>query len=273
MPDEESVETSRERNAFHRALGVFEDELDRDATLGNLRLAEPWFAPGVGEIGLLTDDDMVVVVDVDINDIGHTARTGPFGRRLLEVTDTAGAAQTLRLSENESAQLLERVEHSLRAGITAYNASTSEYDIEDQRLTRNMNTLTGGLERIERTYSDHVRLAYEDPLTFGGGHFVLYPMDNTRSRFAIEEKYTGTDWSDPDRLPTSWTWHAERDVRQRDGTYRWHDQAHGEVPSDNVAQLLSKAQTWARRTRDIAVHTDALKQAPASRRPIEPPRL
>jgi hypothetical protein len=271
MPDGESTETHRERMSVQRARSAFEADVDSDPILTRLPFAQLWFAPGVGEVGLFTDDDHVVMVAVDINDLGHTLRAGPLNGRPLNISDTASAAQTLGLHGNEATQLLARLEQSLRIGITAYHDATAEYDAEERRLTRNMNVLTDGLERIQRN-NTHVSLAYEDPLTFGGGHFVLYPSGNTRSRFTIEEQYTGTDWSDPDRLPTSWTWRAERQLLNNEGKYPWRVSAHGEVQSDDVAILLTRAAAWARRTRDIAIRTETLKHTP-SRKPPEPPHL
>ena len=68
---------------------------------------------------------------------------------------------------------------------------------EHERLLRNMDALSTGLERSGTTYGEHVVLVEEDPVTFGSGHFVFYPESGSSSRFAIEEQYTGTDWSDP----------------------------------------------------------------------------
>ncbi len=76
MPDGDPVDDSRERIAFHRALHAFEDSLRSGSTLGGLHLAEPWFATGVGEIGLIAPGDRVVVAAVDINDMGSVLRMG-----------------------------------------------------------------------------------------------------------------------------------------------------------------------------------------------------
>jgi hypothetical protein len=271
MPDDET-ETRRERIAVQRARSAFEADVDSDPVLGRLPMAQLWFAPGVGEVGLFTDDDHVVMVAVDINDLGHTLRAGPLGGRPLDISDTATAARTLGLPGNEATSLLTRIEQSLRIGITAYDDATTEYDTEERRRIRNMNVLTDGLERIQRN-NTHVTLAYQDPLTFGGGHFVLYPIGNTRSRFAIEEQYTDTGWSDPDRLPTSWTWRAERQLPNNEGTCPWRVSAHGEVQSNDVAILLTRAAAWARRARDIAVRNETLKQNRPSRGPLDPPHL
>lgn len=91
---------------------------------------------------------------------------------------------------------------------------------------------------------------YEDPETFGAGHFVFYPENDGRSRFAIEEQYTGTDWSDDERLPTSWTWTAERRVRHPDGTTEWGIERGGEARAKDFRQVLVEAEKWARRTQN-----------------------
>ncbi|QPS33582.1 hypothetical protein [Brevibacterium casei] len=103
--------------------------------------------------------------------------------------------------------------------------------------------LDDGLNRIARKY-DAVQFDYEDPLTFGAGHFVFYPQSDTRSRFAIEEQYTGKDWSDDERVPTSWTWVAEREVRDKDGAHIWGVERQGESRSENFQDVLVEAEQW-----------------------------
>jgi hypothetical protein len=272
MPDDDWIDV-RQQIAFGHALDAFEARLDRDATLGELRAEGPWFATGVGAFGMFFREDQVVAVEVDINDLGHTVRTGALDARVRAIIDTAGAARLLAVTEGEAEQIVSRVEQSLRAGITAYDQATAAFDLEQQRLTRNMDALADGLERITRVYGEHVTLEYEDPEAFGGGHMVLYPMTHTNARFAIEERYTGSDWSDPDRLPTSWAWRAERLARRTDGSHGWQVSARGAVESDDVATLLRQAETWAKRTRDIAVRADAYRQNPPGRTPPEGPRL
>ena len=91
--------------------------------------------------------------------------------------------------------------------------------LSDEELVGNMMALDAGLHRIEDAFSEHVLLAYEDPVTFGAGHFVLYPPEGSSPRFVIEEQYPpGVDWSDDDRVPTSWAWTAEARQRQPNGT-------------------------------------------------------
>ncbi|MEU4360398.1 hypothetical protein [Promicromonospora sp. NPDC023987] len=119
-------------------------------------------------------------------------------------------------------------------------------------LVQSMRVLSDGLMRIARTYERYVYLQDEgDPETFSPGHFVLYSERSNDELFAIEEQYTGTDWSDPDRLPTSWAWHTRR-VERRDGQYRWALDCEGEVTSADVVQLLERAEAWARQQSEIA---------------------
>lgn len=124
-----------------------------------------------------------------------------------------------------------------------------------ERLTATMTVLDDGLNRIARKYDGSVRFFYEDPETFGAGHFVFYPENDTRSRFAIEEQYTGTDWSDDERLPTSWTWTAESRVRHPDGTSVWGVEREGESRAEDFWQVLVEAENWARRTQNRATQT------------------
>lgn len=277
MPGEDWNDV-REQTAFGRALEAFEAHMDREAALGGLLLSEPWFAASGGEIGLLTPDERVVVVEVNADSDGQVLRAGPlregpFNARVRDTTDTAGAARTLGMGQAETEQLLSQVEQAVRAGIAAYGQAAETFDREQQRLTRNMNTLTDGLGRIARVYRKHVHLEYEDPEAFGGGHYVLYPTEDSEARFAVEERYTGSDWSDPDRLPTSWAWRAERTAQWTDGTYGWRVSARGAVDSDDAATLLRQAEIWAKRTRNAAQHVESLRRDAPGRRPPEAPRL
>ena len=268
----------RDQIALGRALDAFEAHVDREATLGGLLLSEPLCSVRDGEGGLLTPQERVVVVEVNGESGGRALRAGPlregpFEARVRNTTDTAGAARTLGMSETEAEQLLSHLEQAVRAGITAYGQATEAFDREQQRLTCNMNALNDGLERIVRVYSEHVHLEYEDPETFGGGHYVLYPIENSDARFAIEERYTGTDWSDPDRLPTSWAWRAERTARRTDGTYGWRVSARGAVDSDDAATLLRQAEIWAKRTRNAAQHAVSVRRDAPGRPSPDAPRL
>ena len=131
----------------------------------------------------------------------------------------------------------------------------SQSEPDRERLTLTMTALDDGLNRIARKHEGAVQFFYEDPETFGAGHFVFYPENDTRSRFAIEEQYTGTDWSDDERLPTSWTWTAERRVRHPDGTSVWGVEREGESRAEDFWQVLVEAENWARRTQNRATQT------------------
>ncbi|HWV50453.1 MAG TPA: hypothetical protein VN035_13455 [Microbacterium sp.] len=121
--------------------------------------------------------------------------------------------------------------------------------------------LEAGLRRIATKYADNVFLAEEDPETFGAGHYVLYPeTDVHRARFAIEEQYApGVDWSDEDRLPTSWLWRAERIVRQPDGTHIWGLERHGEAFPEGLPALLTEVERWVRRVANLRNRSKALR--------------
>ncbi|WP_313540063.1 hypothetical protein [Leifsonia aquatica] len=122
--------------------------------------------------------------------------------------------------------------------------------IERDHLTQAMPVLDRGLNQIAQHYAEDVSLLDEDPETFGAGHYVLYPAGHTRARFAIEEQYAaGTDWSDPDRVPTSWLWRAERIALRNDGHYAWALEDHVESFPEDLPQLLAQVEKWARKVR------------------------
>jgi hypothetical protein len=135
---------------------------------------------------------------------------------------------------------------------------------------RAMIALDQGLNRIARKHQGAVRFFYEDPETFGAGHFVFYPQNDARSRLVIEEQYTSTDWSDDERVPTSWTWAAEREVRDRDGRYVWKAEREGESRSEDFRQVLAEASRWARRVQNRTVQSDPFSSATHRQ---EPPTL
>ncbi|MGO1608147.1 MAG: hypothetical protein ACTHXF_11780 [Brevibacterium yomogidense] len=134
--------------------------------------------------------------------------------------------------------------------------------LSDEELARNMMALDDGLHRIQDKFHEHVMFDYEDPLAFGGGNFVFYPEEDFSRRFVIEERFTGTDWSDEDRLPTSWTWASEVTGRRPDGTYRWVNNAAGKIPSARYGDLLRLAENWAQTEHDLTLREDALTADP-----------
>lgn len=143
--------------------------------------------------------------------------------------------------------------------------------LSEEELVQRTSALVDGLERIVTRHEEHVFLGWEDPVTFGGGHFVLYPEENSMSRFAIEEQYTDTDWSDEDRVATSWTWISEARVRQPDGDYPWVPLAQGEVKPGEYTQLPDLAEGWAKNVHDLAVREQALTADPLTTPGVEPP--
>ncbi|WP_196323279.1 hypothetical protein [Microbacterium lacticum] len=123
----------------------------------------------------------------------------------------------------------------------------------EERLTQAMLMLDEGLRRIARKYEGAVSLVEEDPETFGAGHYVFYPEAHSRTRFAIEEQYApGVGWDDPDRVPTSWLWRAERRTRHPDGTHVWAEVQFGESFPEQLPELLTTVERWVRRTKNLA---------------------
>lgn len=142
-----------------------------------------------------------------------------------------------------------------------------------ERLMATMSALDEGLNRIARKYDGSVQFFYEDPETFGAGHFVFYPENDGRSRFSIEEQYTGTDWSDDERLPTSWIWTAERRVRHPDGTTVWGIEREGEARAEDFRQVLAEAEKWSRRTQNRTASSNQFGIGRGHRNEPPAPRL
>ncbi|WP_311348633.1 hypothetical protein [Corynebacterium durum] len=142
----------------------------------------------------------------------------------------------------------------------------SPHHADRERLTGYMERLSTGLEKIKRDYSRFIDLEDEDPETFGAGHFVLYPDGESHARFAIEEHYTGTDWSDPDRLPTSWSWKAEERTRQPSGDYQWSTHASGRVQAADVDQLIDHARAWAQSVRAQTLRAESFETVSGAHR-------
>lgn len=130
--------------------------------------------------------------------------------------------------------------------------------LSEVELSQNLMALHDGMHTIGSTYNKHVFLAFEDPVTFGAGHYVLYPLEGHGSRFAVTELYTGTDWQDDDRVPTSWSWESEVHVPSTDDSYPWMTIAEGEIASDDYEQLLRVTENWAKTTYQLAERAEAL---------------
>ncbi|MGP5009171.1 hypothetical protein [Brachybacterium tyrofermentans] len=126
-----------------------------------------------------------------------------------------------------------------------------------------MMALDDGLHRIEQQSQDRLILLDEDPVTFGAGHFVLYPLHGSSPRFAIEEQYPpGVDWSDEDRVPVFWTWASEARLPQSDGSWAWVTLAEGEVASGDSETLLQIAGGWADALGELIAREEALTTDP-----------
>jgi len=117
--------------------------------------------------------------------------------------------------------------------------------LSQEELVRNMMALDEGLRDVGRRFGEHVFLADEDPVTFGAGHYVFTPMEGSSPRLAITEQYTGTDWSDDERVPTSWTWTSEACLAESNGRYLWVALAEGEIASAGYERLVEIVEGWA----------------------------
>ncbi|RLP68784.1 hypothetical protein D9V30_09510 [Mycetocola reblochoni] len=137
--------------------------------------------------------------------------------------------------------------------------------MSEEDLVRNMMALDDGLHRIEQHSQDRLILLYEDPETFGAGHFVLYSLHGSSPRFAIEEQYPpGVGWADEDRVPVSWTWASEARVPQSDGTWPWVTLAEGEVVSADYERLLHITGGWADALCELIAREEALTTDPVA---------
>jgi len=135
--------------------------------------------------------------------------------------------------------------------------------VSEEDLVRNMMALDDGLHRIEQQSQDRLILLYEDPETFGAGHFVLYPLHSSSPRFAIDEQYPpGVDWSDEDRVPVSWTWASEARLPQPDGSEPWVTLAEGQVASADYETLLQITGGWADALCELIAREEALTTDP-----------
>lgn len=136
--------------------------------------------------------------------------------------------------------------------------------LSEEALVANMLAVDAGLRQIEQKFGEHVVLRDEDPVTFGAGHFVLYPVEASTPRFAIEEQYTDTDWSDEDRVPTSWTWISASRSLELGEEYPWVTLAEGEVPTSSYRELLTLAEGWAKTVHNLAAREAVLSTEPIS---------
>ena len=152
---------------------------------------------------------------------------------------------------------------SVDGPVPEHQGSGGSGGVSEEELVRNMMALDDGLHRIEGQSQDQLILLYEDPETFGAGHFVLYPLHGSSPRFAIEEQYPpGVDWSDEDRVPVSWTWASEAQLPQPDGSRPWVTLSEGEVASADYETLLHITSGWADALCELIAREEALTTEP-----------
>lgn len=151
----------------------------------------------------------------------------------------------------------------------AHQASRGSDGLSEEALVRNMMALDDGLQLIEQQSQDRLILLYDVPVTFGAGHFVLYPLHGSSPRFAIEEQFPpGVDWSDENRVPVSWTWASEARLQQPDGSWPWVTLAEGEVASADYETLLQITGGWADALGELIAREEALTTDPITDHPM-----
>lgn len=52
--------------------------------------------------------------------------------------------------------------------------------LSDEELSRSTLALHDGMHALGSTYNKHVLLAFEDPVTFGAGHYVFCPLEGAQ---------------------------------------------------------------------------------------------
>lgn len=241
---------------FFEALHAFSEHFDTDPSLGDLRLAEPYFGERQAGIGLLAASGQVVEVAVDGTE--RTMKAGVFTKDERETVDVVAATRVLGMEPRAGERLIAHAEQSLRAGIAAWDAALVALKERERQLEVNTNGLFAGLERISATF-EQVSLFDDDESTYGIGLYLLSPLRHRRSRFVIDGQYEVPDSSNYYRVPSTWTWRVEREVRQPDQGYHWVTDRKGQTPSDRFPELLDLAESWARRINFIETRVESLR--------------
>lgn len=183
-----------------------------------------------------------------------------YGR--VDFEDDEGATVfTAWFQKTESGGYILRVDEHQDVELTIETSS--------QRQPREgaMMRLDNEIRVLAAQYASVVTLSEEDPDAFGAGHYVIENRAGTW-RFTITERFTGTDSSDPERIPTGWTYESESAVASTVPS-GWDPVAHGEYGSEDVGRLIGLTQDWMHeRLRDTFTELpQSLSQAPLPRQP------
>lgn len=146
--------------------------------------------------------------------------------------DESATLLTVRIQKTEAGYIARVDEHTDVPLTIETSTQRQEREVAMQHLDQQLNVISK--KHFEQP------LEYEDPDTFGAGHFTITSEGGDR-RVAITEQYIGTDSSDPDRIPNSWELRIETHDR-RDG---WKLQESSEYGPDEVQQLVDRVETWA----------------------------
>lgn len=169
-------------------------------------------------------------------DSGEDTPADDFGK--VDFTNDSGETIfTAHVQKTEAGYILRVDEHQ---DVELTIETSSDRQIREAAMQR----LDAGLRVIA---AEHVGAVFfvddGEPESFGAGNYIFTPLaDGVRRRFVVNEEFVGTDWSDDDRVPNSWTWEAAQYSTERGC---WEATAEGECGPDTIEQLLDQARAWA----------------------------
>lgn len=150
--------------------------------------------------------------------------------------DTGQTVATVWIQKTEAGYIL-RVEEQQDVELAIETGS-------DRQLRETaMMKLDADLRVATADYDEYLTLSEGDPETFGVAHYVI-ESDDRLHRFTITENYVGTDWSDPDRVPNSWTYEIEKVDHGSINGGVWKSVTSEEVGPEGVDQLVDDAKAW-----------------------------
>ena len=169
------------------------------------------------------------------NEEPRPAQADDYGRVDFD-NDEGATVFTAWVQKTEAGYILRVDEHQ---DVELAIETSSDRQVREAAMMR----LDAGLRVIA---AEHPSVCFEDdcePEAFGICNFRFTPMERgDRRRFLITEEYVGTDWSDHDRIPNTWTWETGQ---YSEASGQWEVAAEGECGPDTIEQLLDQARAWA----------------------------
>ncbi|MBL3685691.1 hypothetical protein D3248_01805 [Leucobacter zeae] len=157
---------------------------------------------------------------------------GPDDYGKVDFTDEFGETVfTAWIQQTETGYIL-RVDEHQDVGL-GFETSTQRH-VREQAMMQ----VDAGLRAVAAQNPKRVTYDHGDPDAFGLGNFILTPEERNDLRFIVTEEFVGTDTSDPDRVPNSWT----ADIYQYDKA--WASIWTREYGPDEIDQLADTAREW-----------------------------